>query len=110
MEEFKPQRQPKRIQGLLDKAAQQGYATLDEIMEIFPKVEEDLTQLQNLFAYLYDQGIEVYDGEEERAKAKEEPGGDDGDRDGAFDLSDIPTDDSVSLYFKEMSRVPLLTR
>ena len=110
MEEFKPQRQPKRIQGLLDKAAQQGYATLDEIMEIFPKVEEDLTQLQNLFAYLYDQGIEVYDGEEERAKAKEEPGGDDGDRNGDFDLSDIPADDTVSLYFKEMSRVPLLTR
>ena len=109
MEEFKPQRQPKRIQGLLDKAAQQGYATLDEIMEIFPKVEEDLTQLQNLFAYLYDQGIEVYDGEEERAKAKEEPGGD-GDRNGDFDLSDIPADDTVSLYFKEMSRVPLLTR
>jgi len=110
MEEFKSQRQPKRIQGLLDKAAQQGYATLDEIMEIFPKVEEDLTQLQKLFACLYDQGIEVYDGEEERAKAKEEPGGDDGDRNGDFDLSDIPADDTVSLYFKEMSRVPLLTR
>ena len=52
MEEFKPQRQSKRIQGLLDKAAQQGYVTLDEIMEIYPKVEEDLTQLQKLFAYL----------------------------------------------------------
>ncbi len=110
MEEFKSPGQPNRIQGLLDKAAQQGYVTLDEIMEIFPKVEEDLTQLQKLFTCLYDQGIEVYDGEEERAKAKEEPGGDDGDRNGDFDLSDIPADDTVSLYFKEMSRVPLLTR
>ncbi|MFV2044783.1 MAG: sigma-70 family RNA polymerase sigma factor [Anaerolineales bacterium] len=109
MEEFKSQRQPKRIQGLLDKAAQEGYATLDEIMEIFPKVEEDLTQLQNLFAYLYDQGIEVYDSKEERAKAEEKLGRD-GDRNGYFDLSDIPADDTVSLYFKEMSRVPLLTR
>jgi len=109
MEEFKSQRQPKRIQGLLDKAAQQGYATVNEIMEIFPKVEEDLTQLQNLFAYLYDQGTEVYDSEEERAKAEDELGGD-GDRNGDFDLSDIPADDTVSLYFKEMSRVPLLTR
>ncbi|MFQ5886625.1 MAG: sigma-70 family RNA polymerase sigma factor [Anaerolineae bacterium] len=109
MEEFKSPGQPNRIQGLLDKAAQQGYATLDEIMEIFPKVEEDLTQLQKLFACLYDQGVEVYDGEEERAKAEEEPGGD-GDRNGDFDLSNIPADDTVSLYFKEMSRVPLLTR
>lgn len=94
---------------MLDKAAPQGYATVNEIMEIFPKVEEDLTQLQNLFAYLYDQGTEVYDSEEERAKAEDELGGD-GDRNGDFDLSDIPADDTVSLYFKEMSRVPLLTR
>lgn len=109
MEEFKSPGQPNRIQGLLDKAAQQGYVTLDEIMEIFPKVEEDPTQLQKLFACLYDQGIEVYDGEGERAKVKEEPGRD-GDGNGDFDLSNIPADDTVSLYFKEMSRVPLLTR
>ncbi len=109
MEKFKLQGQSNKIQLLLDKADEQGYVTLDEIMEIFPKVEEDLTQLQKLFACLYDQGIEVYDGEEERAKAKEEPGGD-GDRNGDFDLSDIPANDTVSLYFKEMSRVPLLTR
>jgi RNA polymerase primary sigma factor len=109
MEEFKSPGQPNRIQGLLDKAAQQGYVTLDEIMEIFPKVEEDLTQLQKLFAYLYDQGIEVYDSKEERGKAEEKLGRD-GDRNGDFDLSDIPADDMVGLYFKEMSRVPLLTR
>ena len=109
MEEFKSQGQSNKIQGLLDEAYEQGYVTLDEIMEVFPKVEEDLTQLQDLFAYLYDQGIDVYDSEQERVKAEEEPGGD-GDRKAAFDLSDIPADDTVSLYFKEMSRVPLLTR
>lgn len=109
MAQLKSQGHPNKIQGLLDKVTEQGYVTLDEIMEIFPKVEEDLTQLQNLFAYLYDLGIKVYDSEEERAKAEEEPGGD-GDRDDAFDLSDIPADDTVSLYFREMSRVPLLTR
>jgi RNA polymerase primary sigma factor len=109
MAEFKSQGQSNKIQGLLDKAYEQGYVTLDEIIEVFPKVEEDLTQLQSLFAYLYGQGIDVYDSEDERAKAEEEPGGD-GDRHGAFDLSDIAADDTVSLYFKEMSRVPLLTR
>ena len=109
MEEFKSQGQSNKIQGLLDEAYEQGYVTLDEIMEVFPKVEKDLTQLQDLFAYLYDQGIDVYDSEQERVKAEEEPGGD-GDRKAAFDLSDIPADDTVSLYFKEMSRVPLLTR
>jgi RNA polymerase primary sigma factor len=109
MEEFKSHGQLNKIQGLLNEADEQGYITLDQIMEAFPEVEEDLLQLQDLFAYLYDQGIGVYDSEEEKAKAKDEPDGD-GDRNGAFDLSDISADDTVSLYFKEMSGVPLLTR
>jgi RNA polymerase primary sigma factor len=108
MEKFRLQGQPNKIQVLLDKATEQGYVTLDEIMEIFPKVEEDLTQLQDLFAHLYHQGINVYDSEEEPVKAEEESDGDEN-RDCAFDLSDIPAGDTVSLYFREMSRVPLLT-
>ncbi|MFQ5812228.1 MAG: sigma-70 family RNA polymerase sigma factor [Anaerolineae bacterium] len=111
MEEFKLQEQSNKIQLLLDEANEEGYITLDQILEAFPEAEEDLAQLQDLFAYLYDQGIDVYDSEEERAKAEEEPGGDeDGNGNGAFDLSDISADDTVSLYFKEMGRVPLLTR
>jgi RNA polymerase primary sigma factor len=102
-----------RIRWLLDEANEQGYITLDQIMEAFPEVEEDLAQLEDLFAYLYDQGIEVYDSEEEaeeeRAKAEEMLSGDE-DRNGDFDLSGIATDDTVSLYFREMSRVPLLTQ
>ena len=98
------------IQSLLTRATQRGYATLDEVMDIFPKAEEDLTQLQGLLAYLHDRGIEVHDGKEERPQAKDEPGGDSVTRDGGFDLSDIPADDTVSLYFKEMASVPLLTR
>jgi RNA polymerase primary sigma factor len=109
MAEFESQRQANKIQGLLDKATEQGYVTLDEIMEIFPKVEEGLAQLQDIFAYLYSQGIDVYDSEEERAKTEEESSADGG-HNSAFDLSIIPTDDTVSLYFKEMSSIPLLTR
>jgi RNA polymerase primary sigma factor len=113
MEKLKLQGQSNKIQLLLDEADEQGYITLDNIMAVFPQAEEALPQLQDLFAYLYHQGIDIYDSEEEaeeeRVKAEDESGGD-GDRQGAFDLSDIPTDDTVSLYFKEMSRVPLLTR
>ena len=113
MEEFKLQEQSNRIQWLLDEADERGYITLDEILEAFPEAEDDLAQLEDLFAYLHDQGIDIYDGEkeaeEERGRAEEEPGGD-GDRSGAFDLSGIAADDTVSLYFKEMASVPLLTR
>ena len=113
MEEFKSTGQSNKIQGLLDEAQEQGYVTLDGILETFPEAEDDLAQLENLFAYLYDEGIDVYDNEEEaeedRAKVKEEPGGN-GDGNGDFDLSGIAADDTISLYFKEMSQTPLLTR
>jgi RNA polymerase primary sigma factor len=114
MEEFKSTGQPNRIQGLLDEAQEQGYITLDEILETFPEAEDDLAQLEDLFAYLYDEGIDVYDNneeeaEEDSAKAKERAGGN-GDGNGGFDLSDIAADDTISLYFREMSQTPLLTR
>ena len=114
MEKFKPREQSNRIQWLLEEADEQGYLTLDQILEAFPETEDDLAQLEDLFATLYDRGIEVYDSEEEarekRAKMEKELGGDgDGDCSGAPDLSSIPVDDSVGLYLSEMSRVPLLT-
>jgi RNA polymerase primary sigma factor len=113
MSEIFPTGQSNKIQGLLDEAQEQGYVTLDDILETFPEAEDDLAQLENLFACLYDEGIDVYDNEEEAeediAKAKQEPGGNE-DGNGGFDLSDIAADDTISLYFKEMSQTPLLTR
>jgi RNA polymerase primary sigma factor len=112
MEEFKLQEQSNRIQWLLDQVDEQGYITLDQILEAFPEAEDDLAQLEEVFAYLHDQDIDVYDSEEEaekeRAKAEEKSGRNGGK--GAFDLSDIAPDDTISLYFKESGHVPLLTR
>jgi RNA polymerase primary sigma factor len=112
MEEFKLQEQSNRIQWLLDQVDEQGYITLDQILEAFPEAEDDLAQLEEVFAYLHDQDIDVYDSEEEaeeeRAKTEEKPGGNGGN--GAFDLSGIAADDTISLYFKESGHVPLLTR
>jgi RNA polymerase primary sigma factor len=113
MGERKLQKQPNKTQWLLDETDEQGYVTLDQILEVFPEAEDDLAQLEDLFAYLYAEGIEVRDSEEKaeakRAKTEEEPG-EDGDGDVDFDLSGIAADDAISLYFKEMSCVSLLTR
>jgi RNA polymerase primary sigma factor len=112
MEEFKLQEQSNSIQWLLDQADERGYITLDQILEVFPEAEDDLARLEEVFAYLHDQDIDVYDSEEEaereRAKAEEKPGRNGGN--GAFDLSGIAADDTISLYFKESGHVPLLTR
>jgi RNA polymerase primary sigma factor len=112
MEKLQVQEQSNSIQWLLDEAEEQRHITLDEILETFPEAEEDLAQLEDLFACLYAQGIDVYDSEEEAREGAEarEKLDENGDGNSDLDLSGIAADDTISLYFKEMSRMPLLTR
>jgi RNA polymerase primary sigma factor len=103
-----------RLDDLLNQAAERGYVTLDDILTAFPEAEENVAQLEDLFDYLYEQGIEVYEdgAEAEQERAKETPqttqprkqpvSGGDG-------LRAIPPTDITSLYFHEMGQVPLLT-
>jgi len=105
MKDFERLEQSHRAQSLLDEADEQGYLTLDDILEAFPEAEQDLARLEDLFLYLYDQGIKVRDEDEDL----EEESAEGSDQSSAPDLSGIAVDDSVSLYFREMSHVPLLT-
>jgi RNA polymerase primary sigma factor len=103
-----------RTQELLEKAGERGYVTSTEILEAFPQAEEDLLQLEEFFVYLHDQGIDIYESEEEAEEERKrgeigEAAALAGDIEGAIDLSDIAADDTISLYLKEMARVPLLT-
>lgn len=103
---------------LLEKAEVQGYLTADDVLEAFPEAEENLDQLEEVFSYLIEAGIEIYDEDkvedegEEDFKASEEEAeilkAIEEDEE-AFDLSGISSDDTVGLYLKEMARVPLLT-
>jgi len=99
-------------QELIERVEEQGFLTLDDVLELFPEAEEDLPEIEDLMAYLYDQGIEIIMpyGEEvppappERKEPEKEEAGK------SVDLSGIDSHDSISLYLKEMARVPLLTR
>ena len=62
----------KGLDELLEQATERGYVTTNEIMMAFPEAEENLAQLEDLFDYFYEQGIEVYDDE---AEAKQEKAG-----------------------------------
>jgi RNA polymerase primary sigma factor len=106
----------KAIQPLLAKAEVQGYVTLDDMMEVFPEVEENIEELEDLFIYLSEEGIQVLYGEEKKepeevvAEAGAEPEiHEEPILDTNLDLSEIASDDTISLYLKEMARVPLLT-
>jgi RNA polymerase primary sigma factor len=93
---------------LLEKADLQGYLIPEDVLEIFPWDTEDDDRLHALFLGLRRRGIEIISGEEEAEPPSEAEGGAP-DIDILFTLEHISADDSVGLYLKEMSLVPLLS-
>ncbi|OGO59363.1 MAG: RNA polymerase subunit sigma [Chloroflexi bacterium RBG_19FT_COMBO_47_9] len=102
---------------LLEKADLQGYLTTGDIMEVFPWEGDDDERLLELFGILHRQGVEIVieeDTEPEPDLSKLDTSPLDFNP-SAMDtallpnLESISADDSVGLYLKEMSRVPLLT-
>jgi RNA polymerase primary sigma factor len=98
-------------QQLMDRADEQGYLTVDDVLELFPEAERDLPQLEALMMYLYEQGVEIIAPEDDQtAEETSETEEQDTDTEETFDLSGISSHDSISLYLKQMASVPLLTR
>ena len=111
-----PEREIDRVAELLERAEMQGYLILDDILEAFPEAEENLEQLEDVFIYFQDADIEICEdtrgeatGKEKVKKRKRNEEKEEQEETDALDLSNIPSDDSIGLYLKEMSRVPLLT-
>jgi RNA polymerase primary sigma factor len=101
----------KKIEQLLSKAEAQGFMTLDDILEVFPDAEESMAELDELFLRLNGEGIQVlYETSlKEADNGDEDTSEDTKEAEEQFDLSEIASDDTISLYLKEMARVPLLT-
>lgn len=100
------------IARLIELGRQKSYVTIDDILHFFPEAEQDVGQLEEAFAALMSAGIPYIEDEstieepteEELVVTPEEtevqPSLD--------DLENIDTDDTIGLYLKEVSRVPLL--
>ncbi len=110
MLDSKKQEQSRGLEWLLDEADEQGYLTSDQIMIALPDADGDLERLETLLAKLQDQDVDIYHSEEEaKAELEEEKEAEEYDAN-APNLSEVRAYDAVSLYFKEMGHVPLLTR
>ena len=101
---------------LLALGERKHFITIDDILRFYPNAEKDIQLLEKAFAALNTAGIPYEEAklvggpqDEELKRVAEEQK-----KEGLLianvnDLSEIDTSDSISMYLKEISRVPLLS-
>jgi RNA polymerase primary sigma factor len=114
------------VNALLADASEKGYITYDQILTALPEVENNLPLLENILEEIQAIGLQVYESEEEvNNEISSTSIIEDEDEEEAlngivlefeephaaplFDLSSVPIDDSVGLYFREMGQQQLLS-
>ena len=92
---------------LIDKADLQGYITPEDVADLCPSDDEE--RILKILTALRRLGVEIIN-ENEESEINEPPSGSLGGSpyDPVYNLEHISADDTVGLYLKEMSRVPLL--
>jgi len=94
---------PEALNALLEKADVQGYLTTDDLLEL-PAEYNDAERLSVLMTSLRQRGVEVVEVEESENEIESEPA-----PITLEDDVDAGGNDTVGMYLKEMSRVPLLS-
>jgi RNA polymerase primary sigma factor len=94
---------------LLEKADIQGYLTTEDLMEFYPDVSKDAERIESVMVALRRHGVEILDTDLEMDMGEIDPALPASDMDTFNNLDNISSDDTIGLYLKEMSRVPLLS-
>jgi RNA polymerase primary sigma factor len=92
---------------LMEKASIQGYLTTDDLMDLSPEVDEDAERLSVIMLALRHRGVDVVDPDYEPPSVETSSSPEVDSWEGPLS-HDNGSDDSVGMYLKEMSRVPLL--
>lgn len=92
----------RKATALLNKGKERGYVMYDEILQQFPRIEENVTMLENMYEHFNTAGIDVLDSggmlgsnNTEDVILKKRLGGD-------------SSKDSVQMYLREIGQYPLL--
>ncbi|HEY9087894.1 MAG TPA: sigma-70 family RNA polymerase sigma factor [Anaerolineaceae bacterium] len=93
---------------LLEKADVQGYLTTEDLMEVYPDASQDSDHLEAIVLALRRRGVEFLDQDAEAPFSDEDDSAAPSDMNPYANLDPISSDDTIGLYLKEMSRVPLL--
>ena len=96
------------LRTLMDKAGVQGYLTTDDLIEAFPNTSQDVERLSILLTALRRRGIDILDSDDQLASETALDSASVIELNRYLDES-ISNDDTVGMYLKEMSLVPLLS-
>ncbi|MBN1454551.1 MAG: sigma-70 family RNA polymerase sigma factor [Anaerolineales bacterium] len=96
------------LRTLMDKAGVQGYLTTEDLIEAFPDTSQDVERLSILLTALRRRGIDILDSDNQLASETALDSASVIELNHYLDES-ISNDDTVGMYLKEMSRVPLLS-
>ena len=95
---------------LVDFGRKNSVVTIDDILRFFPDAEQDVDQLEDAFNALHEAGIQYVEENTVEDSEDEEIRFSDMDEDEiSDDLANIDADDTIGLYLKDVSRVPLLS-
>ncbi|MBM3470894.1 MAG: RNA polymerase sigma factor RpoD [Armatimonadetes bacterium] len=97
------------LRALVELGRKRGFLTHDDILEQFPEIEQNVDQVDRLYAILAEQGIEIVeDAKEAEARPKREV---EEEAESAIKPPEgISIDDPVRMYLKEIGKVSLLTQ
>jgi len=101
-------RSTEKLSMLLEKADLQGYLTTEDLIEVYPDVSQDVDRFQIIISALRRRGVDILDREVGHS-FKEDDLAVDGELMPLIGVESVSSDDTIGLYLKEMSRVPLLS-